>query len=71
MYADKQKAKRGEYRIREKTLWKVALIGGALGSTLGMTTLHHKNRHTNFRYGFPTLAILESLCVVYISIRFS
>ncbi|MDF1506984.1 DUF1294 domain-containing protein [Robertmurraya sp. DFI.2.37] len=35
MYSDKQRAKKNEYRISEKTLWTVALIGGALGMTAG------------------------------------
>ena len=36
MGADKKKAKRGQWRIPEKTLFLVAICGGAVGGTLGM-----------------------------------
>ncbi|WCK52539.1 DUF1294 domain-containing protein [Aneurinibacillus sp. Ricciae_BoGa-3] len=71
MYADKQKAKRGEYRIREKTLWQVALLGGAPFCSLAMELFRHKTKHTMFKFGFPTVAIIQILCVIYIVSRFA
>lgn len=59
MGADKRKAIRGAYRISEASLFAVALLGGALGSTIGMHFFHHKTRHWYFRYGFPLILILE------------
>lgn len=59
MGIDKWKAKRGMWRISEKTLFLVALFGGALGSTIGMHVFHHKTRHWYFKFGFPTLALLQ------------
>lgn len=35
MYADKKKAKKHEYRISERTLWLIAVLGGAIGATVG------------------------------------
>ncbi|WP_108671239.1 DUF1294 domain-containing protein [Peribacillus acanthi] len=35
MYSDKQKAKRGQYRTPERTIWTVAFLGGAIGTTIG------------------------------------
>jgi len=44
MKIDKVKAQKNQYRISERTLWTLAIIGGALGGTAGMrlteTTLH-------------------------------
>ncbi|WP_040207703.1 DUF1294 domain-containing protein [Neobacillus jeddahensis] len=59
MGEDKRRAKRHEYRIRERTLWLVALFGGAIGTTVGMQVYRHKTKHTSFKLGFPILAILE------------
>lgn len=59
MGMDKRKAKQGKWRISEKTLFLVALLGGALGSTIGMHLFHHKTRHWYFKFGFPMLAMLQ------------
>lgn len=59
MGMDKRKAKQGKWRISEKTLFLVALLGGALGSTIGMHVFHHKTRHWYFKFGFPMLAMLQ------------
>lgn len=59
MGVDKRKARRGEWRVPERTLWAFALLGGGVGGFLGMRCFHHKTRHWYFKYGFPLLAILD------------
>lgn len=59
MAVDKQKAKKGEWRIAESTIWFVSFIGGAMGTTIGMHLFHHKTKHYLFRYGLPFLAVLD------------
>lgn len=59
MDVDKRRAKRGTWRISEKALFLPALLGGALGGTLGMRTFRHKTRHWYFRLGFPLLLVLQ------------
>ncbi|WCK57438.1 DUF1294 domain-containing protein (plasmid) [Aneurinibacillus sp. Ricciae_BoGa-3] len=71
MYADKEKAKRGQYRIPEKTLWRIALVGGACGTTLGMRWFHHKNNKSPFKVGFPTAAIVEIVLMIFLFIKLS
>ena len=53
MGLDKAKAKKQKYRISENTLLFVALIGGSLGSYLGMYCFHHKTKHMKFYIGIP------------------
>jgi uncharacterized membrane protein YsdA (DUF1294 family) len=64
MAIDKQKAKKGKWRISESTIWLVSLIGGAVGTMLGMQMFRHKTKHLLFRYGLPFLALFDIL--VYI-----
>ena len=59
MGEDKKRAKRHQYRISERTLWLIALFGGAIGSTAGMQFYRHKTKHVSFKIGFPILAIIE------------
>ncbi|MEH2940793.1 DUF1294 domain-containing protein [Lawsonibacter sp. JLR.KK007] len=59
MGLDKGRAKRGKWRISEKTLFLPAVLGGALGGTLGMRFFHHKTKHWSFRWGFPLLLLLQ------------
>lgn len=66
MYTDKKRAIRHEYRIPEKNLWLIAIIGGAVGTTLGMNRFRHKTKHLSFKIGFPFLAILQVAALVYI-----
>lgn len=65
MGADKSKARRGRRRIPEKRLFLFALLGGALGGTLGMSVFHHKTRHFRFAFFFPLLALLQTGAFLY------
>ena len=51
MWSDKRKAKKGAWRIKERTLFLVALLGGCLGTTIGMYWFRHKTQHWYFKYG--------------------
>jgi uncharacterized membrane protein YsdA (DUF1294 family) len=59
MFLDKQKAKGGKWRIPEKTLFLLALIGGSLGTTIGMHAFHHKTKHWHFKFGMPLIFIIQ------------
>lgn len=56
---DKWKAKRDAYRISEKTLLTVAILGGSLGAICGMHYFRHKTRHWYFRYGLPLIFVVQ------------
>ncbi|WP_244094293.1 DUF1294 domain-containing protein [Jeotgalibacillus salarius] len=65
MKIDKKRARNDEYRISEKTLWVIALLGGALGSWAGMNVFRHKTKHLTFRVGMPVLVILHSALIIW------
>ena len=73
MGIDKRKAVKHAFRIPESTLFIVALIGGSLGSLLGMYVFHHKTRHWYFVYGMPAILLLQLialLVLLYAPIQF-
>ena len=65
MFLDKQKAKRSKWRIPEKTLFFLALIGGSLGTTLGMNLFRHKTQHWYFKFGMPLILIIQLVLIIY------
>ena len=65
MFLDKQKAKRNKWRIPEKTLFLIALIGGSLGATLGMYTFRHKTKHWYFKFGMPLILVVQLVLAIY------
>lgn len=46
--SDKKKAKKGEWRIPEKTLLLCSFLGGALGGMIAMQLVRHKTKHWYF-----------------------
>ena len=48
MGIDKEWAQKRHWRIPEKTLLTMAIIGGGLGSWLGMYMFRHKTKHDYF-----------------------
>lgn len=65
MWLDKRKAKKGSWRIPEKTLFIVTALGGGIGTIAGMYTFRHKTQKLNFVIGFPFITILEIIAIVY------
>ncbi len=64
MGVDKEMARRQSLRIPESTLFMTALIGGSLGSLIGMYMFHHKTRHRSFAIGMPLILILQIITVL-------
>ena len=56
---DKQKAKKGAFRISEDMLLFLALIGGSIGAILGMKIFHHKIRKVKFWIGIPLIFVCQ------------
>lgn len=64
--ADKSRAKKDAWRVPEKRLFLLALLGGSLGANLGMHLFHHKTRHWYFRYGLPAIFLVQLALGVYL-----
>ena len=68
MGIDKRRAVKKLWRIPESTLFIIALIGGSIGSIIGMRVFHHKTKHWYFVYGMPAILFLQ-IAVVLILIH--
>lgn len=63
MAYDKRRARRGAWRIPEKTFFLIALLGGSLGCWSGMYLFHHKTKHWYFVVGMPFILVCQILLV--------
>ena len=66
MGMDKRRAIKHAFRIPEATLFIIAIIGGSLGTTLGMYFFHHKTRHWYFFYGMPFILFLQIIFFIFL-----
>ncbi len=64
---DKKRAKKGQWRIPEKTLFLSAILGGSIGAILGMYIFHHKTKHWYFQVGIPAIMIVQIAAVYWLS----
>ena len=69
MGMDKKKAIRRQWRISEATLFLIALLGGSLGSIIGMQFFRHKTRHWYFVWGMPAIFFIELALILRIVLR--
>lgn len=66
MCYDKHEAKIGEWRISEKTLFVITLLGGSIGGILGMYVFHHKTKKWYFKFGYPIILICQIVLAIYL-----
>lgn len=67
MGIDKRKAIKHKWRISEFTLFLFAILGGSIGSIIGMHLFHHKTRHWYFKWGMPLILILQIALIVAVT----
>lgn len=61
---DKVRAIKGLWRVPERVLLKVSLLGGALGSLLGMLLFRHKIRKWKFILLISAMLILQIMFAI-------
>ena len=66
MLTDKLLAKANRTRIRERTLFLVAMVGGSVGSLLGMYIFRHKTLHLQFTLGIPLILALQITAFIWV-----
>ena len=63
---DKAKARKGAWRIPEKTLIGLAVAGGSIGALAGMSFFHHKTRKPLFKIGIPVILLIEAAAAAWL-----
>ena len=63
---DKRRARKGTWRVPEKTLFLLPLLGGSIGALLGMRVFHHKTKHWYFVWGIPAILLAQIALAVWI-----
>ena len=66
MGIDKHKAHRHKWRISERSIFVVGLLGGGLGVLLGMSFFHHKIKHLKFTLGIPLVLLTNIVLFGYL-----
>ncbi len=66
---DKRRSRRGDWRISEKALLGLCVIGGAVGGFWGMRVFHHKTKHFQFFLGIPIIFILQVGIIIFLLVR--
>ena len=69
MLIDKYKARKNLWRIPEATLISTALLGGSIGTLIGMYTVRHKTRHIKFTVGIPLILLAQIALVQFLLLK--
>lgn len=58
---DKYKAKHKKWRISEKTLFILGIVGGCPGLYISFFLFKHKTKHLKFMVGIPAIFVIQVL----------
>ena len=64
-WVDKRAAQNGQWRISEKALIIVSMLGGSVGSLVSMNIFRHKTKKMKFVLGIPIILILQIAFIIY------
>ena len=62
---DKRRARRGSWRIRERSLFLASAAGGSLCAWIAMQTFRHKTKNLSFRLGIPAMLVAQTALLFY------
>lgn len=66
MWSDKRRARLHRWRIPEKLLFGVSLLGGSAGTWAGMYLFRHKTKHWYFVVGMPLILVCQAALAIYL-----
>ena len=67
--ADKARAKKGKWRIKESRLFLLSALGGGAAMYITMRLIRHKTLHKRFMIGIPLIIIAQTALLI-IAMRF-
>ena len=66
MWSDKRRARLHRWRIPEKVLFGVSLLGGSAGTWAGMYLFRQKTKHWYFVVGMPLILVCQAALAIYL-----
>ena len=66
LWWDKRRARLHRWRIPEKVLFGVSLLGGSAGTWAGMYLFRHKTKHWYFVVGMPLILVCQAALAIYL-----
>ena len=66
MWSDKRRARLHRWRIPEKVLFGVSLLGGSAGTWAGMYLFRHKTKHWYFVVGMQLILVCQAALAIYL-----
>ena len=66
MWSGKRRARLHRWRIPEKVLFGVSLLGGSAGTWAGMYLFRHKTKHWYFVVGMPLILVCQAALAIYL-----
>ncbi len=67
--ADKKRAAKGEFRIRERTLLFLAVFGGGIGAAAGSLTFRHKTKKWYFTLVNLVSVLYQTALLTFLILR--
>ncbi len=67
---DKSCAKKGKWRVPEKTLFILSALGGSVAMYITMKAIRHKTQHKRFMIGIPLIMAAQAAIIALLIIRF-
>lgn len=66
---DKSAARNGNWRISEKTLLIVSVLGGSISMLTTMYIVHHKTKKMKFMIGIPAIILAQLSVVIFVLVN--
>ena len=63
---DKNSARKHAWRVKERTLFFVSVLGGSVAMLLTMLAIRHKTRRAKFMVGIPLIILLQVAILVLV-----
>ena len=64
--SDKKRAKKNQWRIPENRFFIISILGGAVGTYVGLKHFRHKTKHWYFMIGIPAIFVIQIMLLVYL-----
>ena len=66
---DKHAARHGTWRVRERTLFTLAVLGGWPGGLIGSRVFRHKTKKLSYRVVFTLIVLLHLAAISWLAWR--